>query len=260
MHPHPPAGSAPSGDVTVIRTGYLPGFRGEWHETDRAQLVYPSRGVMTVHTRHGTWVVPPLRGCWLPAFAAHRIETATGLEMHSAYCAGPLERLPGACGIVPVSALMRELILALADGTSETLPPAAREHMQALLLDHVTLQTPTPLFLPGVASARLRRIADALKADPADARTLEDWAAEVAATSRTLARAFARETGMSFTEFRRQVRLHAALQLLAQAQPVAVVAHDLGFGSATSFISMFRKATGMTPKAYFGGAPRAAGQ
>lgn len=56
---------------------------------------------------------------------------------------------------------------------------------------------------------------------------------------------------MSFTAWRRQVRLRAALVRLAEGQAVTVVAHELGFGSASAFIRDFRLATGVTPKRWF---------
>lgn len=247
-----PPSRAPTEALVVVRTRYESGFRSGWHSTDRAQLIYPSRGVMTIETRSGAWVVPPLRACWLPAFEAHCVTTATGLEMHSVYCRGLLELLPDRCGIVPVSPLMRELILALAEHPLEDPALLPFDHMAAVLTRQIRLQPQTPLFLPSVRSDRLRRIAEALQADPADRRSLEDWASELATTSRTLSRGFAREVGMSFTEFRSQVRLHAALGKLAEGRSVTTVAYNLGFSSATNFISMFRRATGMTPKAYFG--------
>jgi AraC-like DNA-binding protein len=58
---------------------------------------------------------------------------------------------------------------------------------------------------------------------------------------------------MSFMEFRRQLRLHAAMERLAAGQPVSIVAHDLGFSTTANLIAMFRPATGTTPRAYFSG-------
>ena len=56
-----------------------------------------------------------------------------------------------------------------------------------------------------------------------------------ATTSRSLARAFARETSISFTEFRNQVRLRRSPEKLAAGQSVTAVAYDVGFSSAREF-------------------------
>ncbi|WP_343718442.1 helix-turn-helix transcriptional regulator [Inquilinus sp.] len=235
--------------IRVERDPFPPGFSGGWHDHSQAQLIYPGRGVMVLHTRHGQWVVPPLQGCWLPAGEAHRVETTAEFEMLSAYCGGPLlRRLPERCGIVAVSPLLREVILAL-EGREAT--GRARHRLCLVFADALRLESAPRLFLPPLASPGLRAIEAALAADPAHAGTLAGWASHLGTTTRSLARAFQREARMSFSAWRRQVRLRAALIRLAEGQAVTVVAHELGFGSASAFIRDFRRATGMTPKRCF---------
>ena len=108
-----------------------------------------------------------------------------------------------------------------------------------------------PLHLPWPADARLRRVCEALKADPAENRTLEDWARASGASARTLARLFRKETGMSFGGWRQQARLLEALGRLASGSPVTTVALDLGYQSPSAFTSMFRRALGTSPTRYF---------
>ena len=66
-------------------------------------------------------------------------------------------------------------------------------------------------------SATAVRVAEALREDPADRRTLRDWGREVGASERTLARAFTAEPGLPFGRWRILVRLQAALSMLAAA-------------------------------------------
>jgi AraC-like DNA-binding protein len=236
-------------DVAVEHTSYPPGFASGWHSHDFAQLIYPSRGVMTLRTKSGTWIVPPLRACWLPAMAEHDVEAPFGLDMLSAYCSGPgLDRLPAESGIVQVSGLLRESILAL-----ETGKRPARQHRAIVVVfaGEVRLQTPTQLHLPILRSPKLTRIAAAWRRDPADGRTLEDWARELGMAPRTIAREFQKEARITFTQYRTEFRLQAAIERLAADHSVTTVAYDLGFGSPSNFIAMFRKATGVTPAAYF---------
>lgn len=237
-------------DIEVDRTSYPAGFRSGWHCCDFAQLIYPGRGVMTLHTESGTWIVPPLRACWLPAFAEHDVETPSGLDMLSAYCSGPgLSRLPAESGIVPVSGLLRASILALEEAGKRS--ARQRRNIVAVFADEVRLQTPTPLRLPALRSPRLARIEAAWRRDPADRRTLWDWACELGMAPRTLAREFQKEARMTFSQYRAELRLHVAIERLAADQSVTTIAYDLGFGSPSNFIAMFRKATGVTPGAYF---------
>ena len=234
--------------VQVERASFEAGFDGEWHSHARAQLIYPSRGVMALETGAGLWVVPTQQACWLPASEPHRVQTSAGFEMYSVYCDGTLlGRLPSRSGIVAVSGLLRETILALETATSR-----ARRLNLALLLSHeIVLEKAPPLFVPQLSSKRLRVIEAALMAEPGNNRTLSQWASELATSSRSLARAFQSEARMTFTACRRQVRLRSALIRLAQGHPVTSIALDLSFGSTSSFIRTFRRATGLTPARYF---------
>ena len=51
-------------DVTTLTFDYPDRFIVSEHFYDQAQLV--CRGVMTVNTREGTWVVPAQRAGWVP--------------------------------------------------------------------------------------------------------------------------------------------------------------------------------------------------
>ena len=98
---------------------------------------------------------------------------------------------------------------------------------------------------------RLQKIFRGLTENPGDNRTLEKWGKTVGATSRTLARLFRSETGMSFTQWRQQVRILEGLRRLAREEPVTTVALDIGYDSPSAFIAMFKKALGRTPGQYF---------
>lgn len=60
-----------------------------------------------------------------------------------------------------------------------------------------------------------------------------------------------RETGLSFTDWRTQIRLIAALPLLADGVAVATVARQVGYANPSAFIAAFRRVFGVTPRAYF---------
>ena len=99
--------------------------------------------------------------------------------------------------------------------------------------------------------ARLQRVTAALKRQPADERGLAAWAAMAGASARTLTRLFIAETGMTFRQWRRQLRFTVAIERLARREPVTGVALDLGYSSVSAFIEAFRKTFGVTPYRYF---------
>jgi len=238
--------------LRVEKTEYAPKFRGEWHHHRNAQLIYPSRGAVTIHTQKGSWVVPPSRACWLKACEPHSVETCCRLDMHSVYCEGLLllQQLPRETGIVQVSGLLRELILGLHRAAAVPLASERIDRMAVVLADEIELQQSSDLRVPPLLSRRLKPIANALAQDPADPRTSSEWAVELGLSTRTLARAFQREARMSFVAYRRQIRLRAAMERLVNGDSVSAIAYDLGFSSASNFISMFREITGTTPRRY----------
>ena len=234
------------------------------HHHDRAQLVYASRGVMTVITDGGMWVVPPQRAVWVPAGMDHEVLSKGPLSMRNVYIhpdavdnADKGGALPRECCVVSVSPLLREMILHAARLTLLYDEEGPDGRMMAVMLDIVFDQVRAlpvqPLHLPLSTHPRLKPVMDALTHGPADPRPLDQWARVAATSARTLARLFVRETGMTFGHWRQQVRLMEALRRLAEDQPVTTVALDLGYGSQSAFIAMFKRVLGRTPGKYFGG-------
>ena len=70
---------------------------------------------------------------------------------------------------------------------------------------------------------------------------------EVGASDRTLSWLFRADLGMTFPQWRTQLRLHHALVLPAGRTPVTTVAHRCGWASASAFIDVFRRTFGHTP-------------
>jgi AraC-like DNA-binding protein len=68
---------------------------------------------------------------------------------------------------------------------------------------------------------------------------------------RTLARHFRLETGMTFGQWRQQIRILEDFKHIVMKEAVTTVAIDLGYDSPSAFISMFKKALGKTPGRYF---------
>jgi len=222
------------------------------HSHPRAQLIYAGSGAMRVETEVGCWVVPPVRGVWIPANTTHRVIMLGNVEMRTLYIrtdAAP--NLPETCCLLEVSPLLRALILALLEQplAYDRAGRAGRIAELALLELHF-LKIPA-LYLPMPGEARMHKLCQELVANPDSRETLETLAAQQAVSSRTLARQFHSETGMSFRQWRQQARLVDALGHLANGVPVARVAEKLGYRSASAFTAMFKRALGMEPSRYF---------
>lgn len=223
-----------------------------FHHHQRAQLVYASRGVMTVTTRSASYVVPPQRAVWMPAGVEHRIDARSDVAMRTLYIhASEVMHPPGEVCVLQVTPLLRELIVAAVQAGPVYAPGSALSRIMAVILDQVGMQHVAALALPLPTDPRLLRITHALLQDPADGRDLGQWASLVGASKRTIGRLFNAETGMSFQAWRQQRRLLRALELLATGEQVTRVALELGYDNTSAFISMFRRCLGTTPRRYF---------
>jgi AraC-like DNA-binding protein len=226
------------------------------HSHLRAQLIYAGSGVMRVETGAGCWVVPPVRGVWIPANTAHRVIMLGTVEMRTLYIrpdAAP--GLPDSCCLLEVSPLLRALILALIDEPLAYDRTGRAGQIAALVLSELHFLKIPALHLPMPGEKRLHRLCEELVANPDSHETLETLAEQQATSSRTLARQFQRETGMSFRQWRQQSRLVEALGHLANGMQVALVAEKLGYRSASAFTAMFKRTLGMEPRRYFSGEP-----
>lgn len=238
--------------IVALAKEFPAGRQIQPHQHDRAQFLYASSGVMTVRTETGIWVVPPQRAVWIPAHTLHRIDASGHLSMRTLYI--DPERFSGPareCCVISVSPLLRELIIRATQLPKLYPLGGEEERLLTVLLDQIHSVDMAPLELPIPEDKRLLKIYEHLSGNPGDKRTLTEWGQFVGATSRTLARRFRLETGMSFGQWRQQVRILEALRKLGRSQPVTSVALDLGYESPSAFISMFKKVLGTTPARYF---------
>ena len=238
--------------ITTLTHDYPAGHVVPLHFHDRDQLVYASRGVMTLRTRNGTWVVPPHRAVWLPAEIPHTITMSGSVAMRTLYLKPRLAKgLPRDCCVVNVPTLLKELILHAC--TMRTLKKSVKwqMHLVAVILHQLEAVQTVPLQLPHLSDPRLVRIAEILMSDPRDSRTLTQLCKGTGAGKRSVERLFQQEIGMTFGKWRQQLRLMQGMRLLAEGAKVTNAALESGYGTPSAFTSMFRKALGITPSSYF---------
>jgi AraC-like DNA-binding protein len=217
------------------------------------QLAYASRGVMSVVTAQGTWVVPPHRAVWIPAGVVYSVHMSGRVTLRTLFMASGLarHRMPRACRAVNVSPLMRELVLhACRRSTLRRDIPADRRLAQ-VILDQLETLPAEPLQLPMPKDPRARQAAERLQADPGNVASLADTSRAAGASKRTLERLFLEETHMTLGRWRQRLRLLEALRLLADGQSVTRVALDVGYQSPSAFVAVFHRELGTTPARYF---------
>ncbi|MFI5892484.1 AraC family transcriptional regulator [Actinoplanes sp. NPDC051513] len=216
------------------------------HAHPRGHLVYAAAGVLSVHTERGASIVPANRVAWVPAGFTHHHRAHGETDMRIVFLPASLARLaPGRPAVFLASGLAREVLLTLT-GPRE-LDRAARARLHRVLVDELHEAHEQPLHLPEPRDDRLRAVAQILDANPADNSTLAALGRAVGAGARTLSRLFHDELGMTFYEWRTQLRVCHALVLLAEGHDTTRVAHACGWANPSSFIAAFTAIAGATP-------------
>jgi len=236
--------------ITAFTKDYPRGWHVPKHRHRRGQLIYAISGVMHVTTREGIWIVPPQRSLWIPLGMQHEIHMEGQVAVRMLYMDRPSSALFGShCKVLAVSALLRELILEAVLAHAEK----RRERMAMLaplLLHELQAADETALHIPVPSDPRLKHVCQRLLAGTSRVETLEQLAAHVGASSRTLARLFESELKMSFVRWRQHVRLARALSQISQGQAIKTVARDAGYASCSAFSNMFHRVLGITPTHY----------
>lgn len=186
------------------------------------------------------------RALWIPAGTRH------SLTVHADSVMLPmwfplLDAATTLTGVssVPVSRELRTLFLALIQSQTTIIRPAANIARQILALLEDTPRTSSTQPMP--ASPAAREIAEALLFNPGDDRSVDELAASVHTSPRTIERAFRAETGSTLRTWRIRNRVDAACDLLRSATTVEAVAHRVGYTTASAFRRVFKEHTGMTP-------------
>jgi AraC-like DNA-binding protein len=222
-----------------------------WHAKPRARLIVASDTVLTLHTKTGRLVAPPRCAVWVLPGVLHRVSSTAGVALRSLYADADAEVVPASCCVVAVDSLADVLLTEAATFGAGYAPDGPQARIVRVLLDHLPELAVVPLSLNWPQDPRTQHIADALVADPADTGVLDDFASAAGVTARTAARLFVKETGLTFGQWRQQLRLLVALEQLGSGESVTQVALRVGYHDVSSFIAVFRQALGETPARYF---------
>lgn len=218
---------------------------------DRHYLLYAVQGTMRLETAGRRWTLPPARAALIAANETVIISILSKLKTASVlFRPGFIENPPSPVAVFEVTSLARELILECRSwGRDTELSPYARRIFATL--GDVALRlatTPSTSYLPRPQSAGLLRAVALTEEQFAGEPNFEAIAVASGHTSRTLARLFAAEMGMTWREVLRRIRIIRAIEELSTSdKKVTTVALDVGYSSVAAFNSAFRELTGKTP-------------
>lgn len=219
------------------------------HQHEQGHLVYPATGALSMVTDAGSWIAPPNRAVWIPGKHLHQHRAHGSTDMRVVFMRGDHAlRLATHPAVLAVTPLARQAFLALTDGSRR--PAASLDRLRHVVIDELTAAPEQPLHLPVPRDARLIEVTRLVSENLADALTLRAIGHRIGASERTLSRVFHDETGMTFRQWRTQLRVHAALRMLTDGVSVLSAAHACGWANPSAFIEAFTALVGVTPGTY----------
>lgn len=220
------------------------------HHHARGQLLGAHQGLLRIDVGHLHWLLPAGHIAWIPPSLPHALVSAERFDGWSLYFSAE------ACLGLPVTPRILQPNALLKAATARALqwphPPldAVQTRLAGVIADEIAASTPLPLALAQPRDRRLRRIAAALTRAPYDNRSIEAWAIASGLSSRSLARRWLAETGMTLSRWRQRLRVLLALPHLLAGEPVISVALSMGYDTPGAFISVFKREMGVTPARY----------
>ncbi len=209
---------------------------------------------MRLETGGKTWVLPPSRAAWLAANTQIGISFKAPITCCSVlFKLGEIPPPQAACSVFDMTPLAREMILACrAWGPEADIhEPLAWQMFSALAtLTQKLAKTPCNTWIPSGRSDTLKRALAFTQARLDMELAFEEVARAAHVSERTLARRFSEETGMTWRQVQRKMRMIRAMEMLAEDARVTEVAMAVGYGSLSAFNTAFKAFSGQSPTVF----------
>ena len=222
---------------------------------DRHYLLCASAGALRLEAQGQAWLLPPARAALIEAGRPIRVSipqpvTTASILFDTEFTPPP----PAPLTVFDLSPLARALVAECGRWGERDEPVTGYGETLFAALAAVTwrlAEQPSPVVVPAGRSSELRR-ALRLTEDRLGAEVrFEDVANDVGLASRSLARRFEEETGMTWRAVLRRMRVLRAIEELAASDtPVTKIAFTVGYTSLSAFNAAFRELTGRTPTQY----------
>lgn len=227
-----------------LRAGYCT----KPHSHPRAQILHVISGHMHVKVGDVTYFVFPSTALFIPISVEHQVFFESAAELNTLFlresAAASLAPTPK---VITVTPLLRELIVAASSEPLDWDLSGRGRHIADLALDEIIHSTELNFVIRLPSDKRAAKLAHTLMATPSENLDIEYWAEIANVSSRTLTRIFQRETGMSFVQWRQQVRLIKSLEALANGATPKEAAAVGCYESSSAFGVSFKRTFGVTP-------------
>ena len=242
----------PQQTLIVVEKNYSLGANEPLHQHACHQLIMVKHGFVRVTTPDGYFAITQSRGIWLAKGTKHSLSILKYTQILSAFVE-PLARadLPNRSQVVAIGELLQAL-LGSAIGIDSHYQANTREAwLVELILDELRqLTTLADFEVPQPTLPEYEVICDKIRQRLSHQWALADIAQLLGISERTVSRQFTTQTGLSFVEWLRRLRLQHSLELLLQGQSIVDVAFAVGYDSPSAFSTAFKQRIGVSPSQY----------
>ncbi|WP_192578784.1 helix-turn-helix transcriptional regulator [Francisella sp. LA112445] len=216
------------------------------HQHIQAQLMYCSKGIIEAQVSEKVFLVPPTNAIWIPGNVPHSTLSKNRVDFRSVYfCEEKLDNLPKTPQVISISPLLRELIIETCkfEGRltieQKNIINVLTDQLNLAKQQNYTLEIPNVDIIKSIYKYIINNLSEAL--------LIDQVAKYFAMSSKTLTRLFQKHVGMTFEQWKQQVKVLEAISMLSQNTSTTQVAQALGYSSDSAFIHRFKKMTGKTP-------------
>jgi AraC-like DNA-binding protein/quercetin dioxygenase-like cupin family protein len=224
------------------------GHCGPEHRHRRAHLICPLVGALQVNVESEAWFVAVGQALWLRPSTYHAINVRKSAIVQFVYVYGGDLADGPTSGRINVPPLLRGILDEL-----RTMPRLCQragplDRLTSVMLDQVTHADCLSRLAECPAERRLAAIYQLITCDPSNRRSLSQLSREAGVSVRTVERLLKVHCSTTFRDWRERIILGLAFDRLAHDRRITDVAFDLGYSSASAFISAFKKHTQCTPR------------
>lgn len=144
------------------------------------------------------------------------------------------------------------LILSYCTGLDYLPDSSPRSQISRFIIDahHTRREVPLSTLPVHPRSPEAGAVARFLVANPGSRRSIDDFARMTSLSTRTISRQFVAETGLTFSQWRNEVRIAYSARMLSEGKPVSWTGTMAGFETPAGFTRAFRRSLGVTPSQY----------
>lgn len=221
----------------------------DMNEESMHVLLWQVRGTMDIVMRGRSGQLTTGHAIWIPAGIPHDLTVrANSVMMPLFFEVADTATTLHEPTTIAVDRDLSTLMLAYNSAWDTAIQHSVNLGRQILAL--IEDQPPLPIALPMPANEAAQTIAEALRFNPGDSRSIEGLADSVHTSLRSIERSFRTETGMTLRQWRIRNRMETAAILLRSHAAVDAVSRRVGYTNVNAFRRVFQSHFGLSPTAY----------